>query len=146
MKINHYFLFKLDSSMSSAMVTNNNRNVKNPMLNGYFLSINWEPITIFEFKSTWTANRKWYLINNKGINILIFQMTLENHPVAVYLNLIPLKWRCVRPSMCSFLGDFYAHRRIEKSSNLKLCKHFTNSLILFLYQRQIRRNLIFKAF
>ena len=28
-------------------------------------------ITIFEFKSTWTANSKWYLINNKEINILI---------------------------------------------------------------------------
>ena len=31
----------------------------------------------FEFKPTWTANSKLYLINNKGINILIFQMTLD---------------------------------------------------------------------
>ena len=34
-------------------------------------------LLFFQFKSTWTANNKWYLINNKGINILIFQMTLD---------------------------------------------------------------------
>ena len=61
--------------MSSAMVTNNNRNVKNPMLNCYS-SIRWESMAIFDFKSTWTANSKWYLmIKNEKINILIFQMT-----------------------------------------------------------------------
>ena len=34
-------------------------------------------ITFFQFKSTWTANSKRYLINNKGVNILIFHMTLD---------------------------------------------------------------------
>ena len=39
--------------------------------------LNEESITIFEFMSTSTANSKRYLINIKGINILIFQMTLD---------------------------------------------------------------------
>ena len=34
-------------------------------------------LLFFEFKSTLAANSKWYLINNKGINILIIQMTLD---------------------------------------------------------------------
>ena len=34
-------------------------------------------ISFLEFKLTWTANSKWYLINNKEINILTFQMTLD---------------------------------------------------------------------
>ena len=51
MRINRYFWFYLDSSMSSAKVTNNNRNVKNPSSNLYSSSIRWESIAIFDFNS-----------------------------------------------------------------------------------------------
>ena len=32
---------------------------------------------IFGFMSTWISNIQWYLINKKGIKILIFKMTLD---------------------------------------------------------------------
>ena len=67
----------LKSNRLNSFLVNNSslRNVKNPMYICYSSSIRWESMPIFDFKSTRTANSKWYLINNKGINILIFQMT-----------------------------------------------------------------------
>ena len=53
----------------------------------YSLSIKLESMAIFDFKSTWTANSKWYLmINNERINILIFPwIKFSNDPLQFIL-------------------------------------------------------------
>ena len=43
----------------------------------YSLNFKWESMTIFDFELMLTSNSQRYLINNKGINILIFQMTMD---------------------------------------------------------------------
>ena len=62
MRMEGYFKFWIKSSMSSAQVTNNNRNVINLMQNGWSLGIGWESEDSFNFKTIPPGLQQWLTI------------------------------------------------------------------------------------
>ena len=63
--------------MSSAKVTNNNQNVKNPMYNGYSSNNRWESIAIFGFNSIPPCLQRGNGKENNAVAMVTYKISSE---------------------------------------------------------------------